>query len=68
VRKARVPVDDDLVRRATALLGAAGVKDALDRALREILAADARRRFSDRLRGMHGIDLDQPEVMAGAWL
>jgi Arc/MetJ family transcription regulator len=67
VRKTGVPVDEDVVRRAMALLGAAAVKDVLDAALREVLAAEARRRFSDRRRDMHGSEIDRPEVMAGAW-
>jgi len=67
VRKTTLSVDDDLIRRAADVLGTVGLKDTVDGALREILAADARRRFAERLRDMRGVDLDRPEVMAGAW-
>lgn len=67
MRKTTLSVDDDLIRRAADVLGTVGLKDTVDGALREILAADARRRFAERLRDMRGVDLDRPEVMAGAW-
>jgi Arc/MetJ family transcription regulator len=67
VRKTTLSVDDDLIRRAADVLGTVGLKDTVDGALREILAADARRRFAERLRDMRGVDLDRPDVMAGAW-
>ena len=67
MRKTTLTIDDDLVRRAADVLGTGGLKATVDAALQEVVAADARRRFVERLRAMRGLDLDQPEVMAGAW-
>ncbi|MBV9526020.1 MAG: type II toxin-antitoxin system VapB family antitoxin [Candidatus Dormibacteraeota bacterium] len=60
-------IDEGLARQAGELLGTCTLKETIDSALREVVAADARRRFVDRLRDMRGMDLDQPDVMAGAW-
>ncbi len=67
VRKTSIAIDDDLLRRAAEVLGTDGLKATVDGALHEVIAADARRRFAQRLRTMNGIDLDRPDVMAGAW-
>lgn len=67
MRKTTITVDDDLVQRAAEVLGTGGLRATVDAALQEVIAADARRRFVDRLRAMKGIDLDQPDIMAGAW-
>jgi hypothetical protein len=40
-----------------------GIKDTVERALDEIVAADLRRRAFD----MEGLELDNPDVMAKAW-
>jgi Arc/MetJ family transcription regulator len=48
-------------------LGTSGITETVDRALRAVLAAEARRREVERLTTMRGIDLDDPEVMARAW-
>jgi Arc/MetJ family transcription regulator len=60
-------IDDAKLRRVRKLLGTKGIRDTIEKALDEVLALDARRRFADRLRGMSGLDLHDPEVMAGAW-
>ena len=67
MRKTTLTIDDDLVRRAANVLGTGGLKATVDAALQEVVAADARRRFVERLRVMRGLDLDQPDIMAGAW-
>ena len=67
MRKTTLVVDDALLRRASAVLGTTGIKATVDRALEEVVAADGRRRFAERLREMRGLDLDDPQVMDAAW-
>ena len=43
------------------------MKEAVNRALEEVIVADQRRRHALRLATMEGIDLDKPQVMSGAW-
>ena len=65
--KRLVDIDEDLLRDATAILGATTMKMAVNRALEEVVIADRRRRHADRLATMRGLELDDPIVMAGAW-
>ena len=67
VRKTTIVIDDELVRLAQAALGTHGLKATVDRALRDAVALAARRRAIEQLRTMAGLELDNPEVMAGAW-
>lgn len=67
MRKTTLAVDEELLRRASAVLGTTGLKATVDRALEEVVAADGRRRFAERLRTMRGLDLDDPKVMDAAW-
>jgi Arc/MetJ family transcription regulator len=67
VHKTTLMLDDAKLRRARKVLGTKGIRDTIDRALDEVLAVDARRRLVERLRTMKGLDLDNAEVMAGAW-
>lgn len=67
VTKRLVDIDDDLLERAQTLLGAVTMKETVNRALHEVVDADLRRRHADRLFSMEGLDLDDPDVMSGAW-
>jgi Arc/MetJ family transcription regulator len=67
MHKTTLEVDEELVARAGAILGTRGLKATVQRALEEVVAREARRRFAQRLLTMEGLDLDDPEVMAGAW-
>lgn len=67
MRKTTLMIDDDLVQQAQVALGTRGLKATVDRALQEAIAVAARRRAIDQLRKMAGLELDNPEVMAGAW-
>lgn len=67
VTKRLVDVDDELLAQAKALLGASTMKDTVNQALQAVVDADLRRRHADRLFSMEGLDLDDPEVMSGAW-
>ncbi len=67
MQKTTLVLDHAKVRRVRKMLGTKGIRDTVDRALDEVLALDARRRLIEKLRNMEGIDLDDPDVMAGAW-
>ena len=67
MHKTTLWVDDRKLKRAGKLLGTKGIRETIDRALDEVMAIHARRRLVDRLRQMNGLDLDDPDVMAGAW-
>jgi Arc/MetJ family transcription regulator len=67
MHKTTLEVDEELVARAGAILGTRGLKATVQRALEEVVAREARRCFAERLLTMEGLDLDDPEVMAGAW-
>lgn len=65
--KRLVEIDDALLDEATEILGASTMKDAVNRSLEEVVLAARRRRHAERLSTMSGLDLDDPEVMSGAW-
>lgn len=67
MRKTTLEIDDELFEHARAVLGTRGLKATVQRAFEEVLALEARRRAIEQLRQMDGLDLDQPDVMAGAW-
>ena len=66
-RKTTLEVDEALFRQAQAVLGTRGLKATVHRAFQEVLATAARREAVRQLREMDGLDLDNEEVMAGAW-
>ena len=66
-RKTTLLLDEDLLDEARAVLGTDGIKATIDRALREVVAMDARLKVIEQLRTMDGLDLDKPEVMEQAW-
>lgn len=65
--KRLVDIDDELLAQAREVLGTATMKDTVNRSLREVVNAELRRDHVRRLTTMEGLDLDDPEVMAGAW-
>ncbi|MDZ4826630.1 MAG: type II toxin-antitoxin system VapB family antitoxin [Actinomycetota bacterium] len=65
--KRLVDIDDELLREATSVFGAATMKETVNRALAEVVRAARRRRHADRLAHMEGLDLDDAEVMGDAW-
>jgi Arc/MetJ family transcription regulator len=67
VTKRLVDIDDDLLDEAKNVLGASTMKETVNRALREVVLVERRRRHAARLSAMNGLDLDKPRVMAGAW-
>jgi Arc/MetJ family transcription regulator len=65
--KRLVDIDDELLKEASAVLGASTMKEAVNRSLESVVVSARRRRHADRLEGMVGLDLDNPTVMSGAW-
>ncbi len=65
--KRLVDIDDELLEEASVVLGAATMKEAVNRSLESVVLAARRRRHGERLETMEGLDLDNPEIMAGAW-
>ena len=65
--KKLIDIDEDTLAQATRVLGAATMKDTVNRALLEVVLLAERRAHADRLAGMQGLDLDDENIMAGAW-
>lgn len=65
--KRLVDIDDALLEEATRLLGASTMKEAVNLSLEEVVRTERRRHHADRLSTLRDLDLDDPEVMAGAW-
>ena len=67
MRKTTIAVDDQVAAEASRALGTKGLTATVNQSMREVVAMAARRRFIERLRTMEGMDLDNPDIMAGAW-
>jgi Arc/MetJ family transcription regulator len=67
MHRTALDIDDDLLARASAILGTRGLKATVQRALEEVVAREARRRFAERLQARDGLELDDPDVIARAW-
>ena len=65
--KRLIDIDDSLLEQASSALRTRTMKDTVNQALGEVVRAELRRRHADRLAKMEGLELDNPEVMAGAW-
>ncbi len=65
--KRLVDIDDDLLEEASAVLEASTMKETVNRSLESVVLAARRRRHAERLERMDGLELDDPEVMGGAW-
>jgi Arc/MetJ family transcription regulator len=67
MHRTTLEIDEDLLARASAILGTRGLKATVRRALEEVVAREARRRFAERPQARDGLELDDPDVMARAW-
>ena len=67
MRRTTIVIDEKKLAKAQRLLGTKGIKDTVERAFDEIIAADLRRQAFDRLRTLEGLELDNPNVVAKAW-
>ena len=65
--KRLVDIDDELLDQVRQLTGATTMKDAVHKALRQVVEAELRRRHLRRLEAWEGTDLADPDVMQGAW-
>jgi Arc/MetJ family transcription regulator len=66
-RKTSVEINEELLAAARRILDTKTLKDTIEGALREVVSAEARRLEVEALTRMEGLDLADPEVMAGAW-
>jgi hypothetical protein len=66
-RKTSFEVDFAKVERVKKLLGTATLTDTVDAALDEVIALQRRRELVDLLFTSERVELDNAEVMAGAW-
>ena len=67
MRKTTLEIDDGVLDEARRILGTRGIKDTVDAALRAVRTQEARATLVDQLASLDGLDLDDPEVMRGAW-
>ena len=67
IKKTALMIDQELVKQVQEILGTATTTETLDVALREVIRVRGRARGLERLRRREGMDLDDPEVMNGAW-
>lgn len=65
--KRLVDIDDELLDEAREALGTDTMKATVNAALQRVSDETILRRHAIRLMTMEGLDLDDPEVMKGAW-
>ena len=65
--KRLIDIDDDLLTQARTILDTGTMKDTVNRALEEVHRTEMLRRHAIRLSTMAGLELDDPDVMTGAW-
>ncbi len=66
-RKTSLTIDEELLEEAREILRTDSLKETVNRALLEVVRASARREESKALAEMEGLELDDDEVMGGAW-
>jgi Arc/MetJ family transcription regulator len=67
IKKTALLMDTELVEQVRQLLGTTTTTETLTEALREVIRVRGRARHFDRLRRREGLDVDDPEVVEGAW-
>lgn len=65
--KRLIDIDDDLLTQARTILDTGTMRDTMNRALEEVHRTEMLPRHAIRLSTMGGLDLDDPDVMTGAW-
>jgi Arc/MetJ family transcription regulator len=65
--KRLVDIDDNLLEQARELTDARTMKEAINTALQNLVDMELRRHHGERLRTGESLDLDDEDVMAGAW-
>ena len=66
-RKTSVVIDEELLAAVQEVLETRTVKDTIEHAFVEVLRTKARGEEVEALASLRGMDLDDDEVMAGAW-
>ena len=66
-RKTSFEIDTAKVAAAKEILGTKGLTDTVDAALTEVVKLQQRRRLLELLSTPGVLELDDPEVMSGAW-
>ncbi len=66
-RRTCVKIDQDLLAAAKHALATKTVEETVEKAFLEILRAQAKLEEVKALSTMSGMDLAEPEIMAGAW-
>jgi Arc/MetJ family transcription regulator len=66
-RKTSLEVDVELLDEVRRALGTTTLKETVEEAFLEVLRERARREEIEALQSMSVMELDDPEVMAGAW-
>jgi Arc/MetJ family transcription regulator len=67
IKKTALMIDQELVRQVQEILGTDTTTETIAESLREVIRVRGRARGLERLRRREGMDLDDPEVMKGAW-
>ena len=60
-------IDQELVKQVQEILGTQTTTETIAESLREVIRVRGRARGLERLRRREGMDLDDAEVMKGAW-
>jgi len=67
IKKTALLIDEELVRQVKEILGTATTTETISEAMREVIRVRGRARHLERLHRREGTDIDDPEVMHGAW-
>ncbi len=67
LRKTSVEINEDLFAAVKQLLATRTLKETIEKAFIEVLRARARQEEVEALSTMCGMDLADPDIMAGAW-
>jgi Arc/MetJ family transcription regulator len=63
-RKTTLDLNEELLAQAQQVLGTTGIKDTVDGALREVVVADARRKYIEYLKNL---EVDADDLRREAW-
>jgi len=66
-RKTSVAIDESLLEEARDILRTDSIKDTVNRALLEVVRTQTRREEVEAMSVMEGLELNNDEVMEGAW-
>lgn len=67
LRKTSVEIDEELMAEAQRILSTETIKDTIHEAFLALVRQEARKADVQALSQLEGMDLADPEIMAGAW-